>query len=248
MKKFFSLLLLSSLLQSAFAADLVFVKQNSEPKYLADNSGLCDQIYSELAANLSHQGIDVTVLDIPFPIKRILVMLETGQAHVFCGAGVTEERQQKFNYSWLPVYTVSNVLLAHAEETEVPASFKDIAENKWVIGAFYGTSSATYLRSHDGVLVNDNFHDLEQVTQTIATKPKQGLRYFYYHDLGLNHYVQKSGLPLKVLPTKFRTVDQWLLLSKSMRDADRETLEQALAQLNDSGRLREIQAQFLSVD
>ena len=228
----------------SYAADIVFVKQNSEPKYLPDHSGLCDQIYAELSQRLSRQGISTTVDEAFYPVKRILAMLEAGQGHAFCGAGVTDERKTLYVYSKIPVYHVSNVILAHKEETVIPTSFAEIAEKQLVIGSFYGTSSSTWLMHQPGVQVSDKHVELDDVVKLISDQ--KGLRYFFYHDLGLNYYVRKSGLPLQVLPTRYRTIPQNMLYSRELPDALRNAVEDALQDMQDEGVMEQIQLQFLT--
>lgn len=242
----FVVVFLLSCLSVSWAADITFLRQNSEPKYLADGSGLCDQIYQFLQSELAKQGYEAEILTTRYPIKRILVMMDTGAGDAFCGAGVTNERREKYVYSELPMYAVSNVLMANKNETRIPKSFDDIAQNQWIIGAFYGTSSSNWLKSHPGVIVNDSYTELDRVTELVAEN--NGLHYFFYHDLGLNYYVQKSGLPVKVLPTKFRTINQWMLYRKDLPDEVLAAVEAAVTTLTESGQLGRIQRQYLNVD
>jgi len=233
-----------SILNIAVASDVTFVRQNSKPKYLPDNSGLCDQIYSTIQERMAAQGVDVAVVSENMPIKRILKLLEVGEADLFCGAGLTDERTKLYLYSELPVYDVSNVIVAHEEESVIPVSFEQIAIDKLVIGAFYGTSSSKWLMSHEEVIVSDNHHSLDNVMELIASK--RSLRYFFYHDLGLEHYVRTSGLPIKVMPTKFRTIPQWLLYSRSAEPKHIQMIEDIMRDMTESGELAAIQEQFLS--
>ncbi|WP_196158648.1 ABC transporter substrate-binding protein [Reinekea sp. G2M2-21] len=226
------------------AADIVFVKQNSEPKYLPDQSGLCDQIYAELSKRLSEQGITTTVDEAFYPVKRILAMLEAGQGHAFCGAGMTDERKTLYVYSKIPVYHVSNVILAHKEETVIPTTFAEIAEKQLVIGSFYGTSSSAWLMHQPGVQVSNNHVSLDNVVKLISDQ--KGLRYFFYHDLGLNYYVRTRGLPLQVLPTRYRTIPQNMLYSRALPEALRNAVEDALQDMQDEGVMTHIQQQYLT--
>ncbi len=231
-------------LSAAQAAEIIFLKQNSEPKYLPDNTGLCDQIYQQLEQRLGQKGITVVVDPAFYPVKRFLKMLEDGQAHVFCGAGVTEERKQIYYYSELPVYQISNVILAHKDESIIPTSFQEIADKELVIGSFYGTSSSAWLKQQPNVLVSDGYVSLDQVIQMVAHV--KGLRYFFYHDLGLNYYVRTSGEPLQVLPTKFRTIPQKMLYSRHLPETLRKAVENALQDMTTDGSLTDIQQQFLN--
>ena len=235
---------LAMALAPAIAADVIFLKQNSEPKYLPDNSGLCDQIYQQLERRLIKKDISIVVDPQFYPVKRLMKMLETDQGHVFCGAGVTEERKLTFHYSELSLYQVSNVILSHADETEIPTSFAEIADKEMVIGSFYGTSSSAWLKQQPRVLVSDNYVSLDQVVQMVAHE--KGLKYFFYHDLGLNYYVRISGEPLRVLPTKYRTIPQKMLYSRELPTDIRQEIEKALNDMVEEGVLADIQRQFFN--
>ena len=223
---------------------LIFLKQNSKPKYFDSNhEGLCGEIYAALGSQLSSKQLVVEIDPENYPIKRILKLLELGKAQVFCGAGRNEKREKLFWYSSLPVYSVANVVAAREFDDEVPFGFNDIAESGAIVGALFGTSSAAWLKTHEGVRVNDKFHSLEQALAALARG--EDLRYFYYHDLGLNYLTRTMALPLKVLPTKFRTTPQWLLYSRETSEELVAELDQALAALHESGRLKAIQQRYL---
>lgn len=247
MRNYFSALyfvFLCAVGSAAYSADITFVKQNSEPKYLPDDSGLCDQVYSQLINELKQDGLQGSVDAQFYPIKRILKMLDADQADVFCGAGSNDERRQRYVYSDLPVYAVSNVIMSHKNETTRPESFENIIELGLVVGSFYGTTSSAWLKSNIGNLISDNHHSLDNVASMMADQRR--LRYFYYHDLGLNHYVAKNGLPLKVWPTKYRTVDQWLLINPNLEAEKITAINRALKAIHESGALTSIHNQYLN--
>jgi ABC-type amino acid transport substrate-binding protein len=236
------LTLLSSKLFAA--SDLIFVKQNSAPKYFqADKSqtGLCDAIYLSMQTLLERQGKKVSIDTTLYPIKRILAKLEQGNAHVFCGAGRNPERELKFHYSKLPVYAVSNVLLTHETNMYVTSSYQDLQDKKLIIGAFFGTSSARFLKKYEGIRVVDNFKTLDDAMNAVADKK---IPYFYYHDLGLVYMVENSQLPIKVMPKKLRTVDQWMIYSRELPTELVETLDEALRIMTEKGTIADINARF----
>lgn len=227
-------------------AEIVFVKQNSAPKYFergSDQSGLCDGVYNHIQLRMQKAGHEVRIDPELYPIKRVLAMLEQGAGHVFCGAGRNKEREQKYVYSKLPVYAVSNVLLMHEEDTYVASNYQDLQDNSLIIGAYFGTSSARFLKKFEGVRVVDNLKTLNEAMLSVAQKT---IPYFYYHDLGLNYLVEVSDLPIKLMPTKFRTVDQWLLYSKSLSSVQIDALESALREITDEGLLASIQSRYFS--
>lgn len=235
---------MSSHAQEETGNSLIFVKQNSKPKYFDDDSqGLCGEIYSALIAGLAARDIKVEVLPTNYPIKRLLNMVELGDAHVFCGAGRNAAREQLFVYSKLPVYSVSNVVSATGDAAIEISSMEDMTKQDFVIGALFGTSSAKWLKTHEGLRISDKFDSPEEGLASVASGK---IDLFYYHDLGLNYLTRTAYPSLKVLPVKFRTVPQWLLYSKQTDPTLVERIEAELAVITNSGALKRIQQKYLS--
>lgn len=225
------------------ADTLIFLKQDSEPKFMPNGSGLCDQVYRLLANELAKSNINTRIDSNFYPLKRVLKKLEFGEGDVFCGAGDNPQRRKKYVFSALPVYLVSNVIMSHIEEKTDPGSLENIAQKELVIGALYGSNSSKWLMSQTGVKVSDNHHSLDKVSALIASQ--KALKYFYYHDLGMNYYVKKNALPLKLWPTKYLTVPQWLLINANVSSELIDAINQAMSALERSEELLKIQQQFL---
>ena len=229
------------------AQAVTFLVQDSQPKYFLgdpEQKGLCGDIYQVLQARLAEKQIESQVQKNYLPIKRILVTVEQNAGHVFCGSGRNEAREKRFHFAKLPVYHVSNVLAAHVADKFEPQSFNDVIKNGNPVGALFGTSSARYLKQQIPGLVNDSFKDLHTPLKLIAQPPYR-LRYFYYHDLGLNHLVKSTGLPLKVVSTKFRTVPQWLIYSHKTDASTADAIESSLREMEQSGELKQIVDQYI---
>ncbi len=243
MKRKLTILILLSTL--SFSKDFYFLKQNSIPKYHESSekkASLCGQIYTEIIKNLKHKNIELKIDDTLYPIKRILLKLERGSGHIFCGAGKTKDRKEKFIYSKRPVYSVNNVVMAHASENFIPVKLEEFGQRRIMIGAYFGTSSSEYLKSIKGIQVNDSFTDPEDAFKLIEAKK---LRYFFYHDLALNYAVENSNYHLKVIPVKFRSIEQWILYSKKLPENIREAVENEIDELYKSGKIQQIWQKFL---
>lgn len=231
----------------ALAQPVTFLMQDSQPKYFLDNAeqkGLCGDIYHALQVKLKERQVESEIQQHYLPIKRILATVEQDAGHVFCGSGRNEAREKRFTFAQVPVYHVSNVLAAHVSDKFEPQSFNDVIKNGNPVGALFGTSSARYLKQQLPGLVNDSFKDLNTPLKLIATPPYR-LRYFYYHDLGLNYLVKTMDLPLKVISTKFRTVPQWLIYSNHTDKATAEAIELSLRDMEQSGELARIVSQYI---
>ncbi|KZY64700.1 hypothetical protein A3765_08515 [Oleiphilus sp. HI0130] len=223
---------------------LTFVKQNSKPKYFEANAeGLCGEIYTLLASGLAEKGVEVEVLPMVYPIKRILTMLEDGRANVFCGAGRNAERELRYIYSSRPVYSVSNVVSARDNSKYTIDSIADISNKKLIVAALFGSSSGRWLRSHDGLRISDKYHSPDEALLALNNNEKIDL--FFYHDLGLNYLTKTTYTSLRVLPVKFRTVSQWLIYSKHTTAQSVRLLEAQVSSITKSGELKRIQEKYL---
>lgn len=213
--------------------------QNSQPKYFANQpeKGLCGDIYASLAKRVKDQGIDLIEDQIEYPIKRILSNLDFNRQGIFCGAGRNKEREERFIYSSVPVYHVSNIVIARKDDPYDPQSIDGLTGVDLKVGAYFGTSSARFLMGHEGVRVLDHFTSLQTALEDVA---KGGIRYFYYHDLGLLYLLRNSDLPLRAVPTKFRTVPQWIIYSKKLEPEVIRILDEAVIDMVKSGEIEKI--------
>lgn len=242
----FSIAAPAHLLAAESGKTLRALVQDSMPKYFVDQegkvTGMCGEIYDRLAIRLGHKGIKLNIDDHVTPIKRILRSLESGKGDIYCGAGRNAKREKLFIYSSAPVYEVSNVVAAHAEDPINPKSFADLAQPHLTVGAYYGTSSAAFLMKQPGVRVNEGFHDLSDALRMVSLKK---LRLFYYHDLGLNYLVKNAGYPLRVVPTKFRITPQWIIYSPYTDPELREALDKEISTMVKNGEMRAITENYL---
>ena len=232
-------------IQDGFAGEIIFLRQNSEPKYFEDpqtRKGLCDEIYMGLKSRLAKKALRVKIDHDRLPIKRILSRLELGTGHVFCGSGRNKKREEKFIFSKKAVYSVSNKVAAHKSENFDPRNLQELARSEKVVGVLFGTSSATFLKSVDGVAVYNKIYEIDQGLRLL--NQNKVIRFFYYHDLGLNYYVKKKFPDLRVMSHKFRTVPQWLAISRSLKKADVMSINEALDDLYKSGEIDRIWAKF----
>ena len=227
-------------------AELIFLKQNSSPKYFSNDEskeGICELIYKEVASRLKKQTVNVSIDPILYPIKRILAMIKSGEGQVFCGAGRNKKREALYFYSKNPVYQPSNVLVMHQDDSYIAKDYADLQSKEAIIGAFYGASSTTFLKTFEGLRVADHFDEVKDGLSAVANKI---IPYFYYHDLGLTYLVNQSNLPIKLMPTKFRTYQHWLLYSKTLSEKQIIQLDTVLDSMVDDGSLRTLQAKFFN--
>ncbi len=239
-----SILLILFVFSAPTYAELIFLKQNSTPKYFDSDTkkqGLCDLIYEEMKIRLIEKGVSVRIKPTFFPIKRILAMMSSGEGHVYCGAGRNKKREKLFYYSKYPVYQPSNVLVMHQDDQFLAKNYSDLQKTDFIIGAFFGASSTTFLKSFEGIHVADHFRELDDGLRAVS---KKIIPYFYYHDLGLTYLVKESGLPIKLMPTKFRTYKHWLLYSRRLQPQQVDQLDDVLKSMIDDGKIETFQELF----
>lgn len=229
----------------AQAPSLIAAAQNSAPKYFppdAGQRGVCGDIYLALQNRLARSGIALVIDTEPLPIKRILHNLDTGKMHLFCGAGRNAKREKRFHYSETPVWHTSNVVMTASTNPVQALSFTKMARDKTIIGAFFGTSSARFLMQQPGIRVDDSYKSLEAALRDVS---RGHLAYFYYHDLGLNWLLRKNPhLPARIVGTKFRTVPQWMLYSRSLPAPLRLHVDKQVTELATSGAIDAIMARY----
>jgi len=229
------------------AADILFLAQDSQPKYLFGDSqsfGLCGDIYAELKTILAKQKISSEESEFSLPVKRIFKMVEHGPNYVFCGANRNAKREKKFTYTAQPIYNVSYVIAHHQNDESKLNSWSDLRKNKGAVGALYGTHSSNVLRSKLGSQVNDTFTSIIEGLELITKAPDR-LSFFYYHDLGLNYLIKKYQLPLKITEKKFVTTQQWLIYSKGLDPVVAKAIEQGIDELRRNGQLEKIVKQYI---
>ena len=213
------------------ASQVSAIAQNSSPKYILENghvSGLCGDIYKELSARLALKNISLVPPKHLTPIKRILDILLSRENAIYCGASRSEARAKIYGYSRMPLYRVSNILITQKNNPVDPQKLSELHDQNSLVGTFFGTGSATYLKSVRNLRINDGFKTLERGIQSLKIGT---IDYFFYHDLGLLYQLKSAAHGLRAVPTKFRAYDHWMLYSPLMEPTLRRQIDDALAEM-----------------
>ena len=229
--------------------DLRFYKQDSPPKYFAVGAaqlGLCGEIYAALHRRLVTQGIEVAVDPQLYPSSRILHLLQSTDNGVYCGAGRNAKREAQFHFSTIPVYSLYNQLVAHRDDRFDPQAFADLAEQGDAVGARFGASSTRFLNKQQDLRVVDQFENLQQGFELLSSQRR--IRWFFYHDLGLIYALRESPLPLRLVPTRFRSYSHWMIYSKTIDAGLREALDLALFEMLREGELTAIEQRYKTLN
>ncbi|MBT4890484.1 MAG: transporter substrate-binding domain-containing protein, partial [Rhodospirillales bacterium] len=230
----------------AFATShvLIVLNQDSQPKYFLNDPkqrGLCGDIYAELKSRLANKGITLSIQSTYTPIKRIMQKLKTGSAQAYCGAGRNAEREKKYYFSNVPLYSVSNVLIARSYKKTGPTSFEEMESSQSKMGTYFGTSTDRFLKNRGNINIVKSFYTLNKAFTALDQKK---IDYFYYHDLALNYYLRNSTQKLRVLPTKFRTYNHWMIYSKSMHKHARDLMDKELTDMVQSGLIEQFHRKY----
>ena len=123
--------------------------QDSPPKGIhkgARIGGICHDIFAELNRRLEKEGIRIEYLDreLAFlPWKRSQQFLETGRLDLVAGMARTPERERKYQFSRVPLYTVRSILATRTGSPEIEGGLAVLA-GRYVI-AVRGTRTARLL-------------------------------------------------------------------------------------------------------
>lgn len=214
--------------------------QNSSPKYVQGTSGvegICGEFYLQLGKELEAQGIEVVIDDHYTPIKRILKTLRTTSNSIYCGASRDPEREKIYQYSSLPLYMVSNILVTHQKNRKNPDTVQELIRSKARIGTYFGTGSAKFLKSTGVQRVNERYATLEKGLQSVASGE---IDYFFYHDLGLLYFLSQTSLELRAVPTAFRSYAHWMIMSPDMPEEIFRKLDATVSKLIKNGTMTQI--------
>lgn len=209
--------------------------QDTQPKYVKNVdgsfSGLCLDLLSLIEKNSSIKfthGSDFV------PQKRIIARLTDGETDVHCGFAKTPEREEALNYAE-PLYNVSYVLVARADDTVIVSSMEDVKKlgrDGSVLGVF-GTSSNDKLRKM-GLAVDDAGKDTDvNLDKLLAGRG----RFFVYHDLGTVYEMNQPKYKgkFKLVPVDIESYQHWLVFSKKAPESLKNEMLQVIKKLKASG-------------
>ena len=227
--------------------------QNSQPKYFdemdretygASGNGICGDFYALMAEKLldrsSDEVVNIKIDQTYLPIKRIMNVVEEDHA-IFCGAGRNADREKRFVYSTSPVYDVSNVVAWRKTDLFEASSFAELSTREQPIGVVLGASSGKFVAKQPKVFVTDSFRNPLLALQAVADGR---IRNFYYHDLGIEWLIVSNKLPLRVGSKKFRTVPQWLIMSKNLPEPVRKVLDDVVTEIYAEQHMKVLRARY----
>ena len=228
----------------AEAYRLLAVGHDSAPKYDFSSSvpgGICLDILRSLAETVRDHGISIVLPTKPLPTKRALKDVETGRADIFCGADKTKNRIDRYKFSSQPLYEVSNIVVKRSADIGFPTSYRDLADESFIVGSLHGNASSRILKEQldalPGARVNDAF---KTVSDGLDAVEEGRIRNFFYHDLGLLYHLKMGQRSLAPVKTKFRSYSHYMLFNQDMPDTVVEALDKGLNDLHNTGQIERI--------
>jgi polar amino acid transport system substrate-binding protein len=218
--------------------------QNSAPKYIMGEKayhGICGDIYSTLAERLKSKNISLSVENYSVPIKRILGRLQSEANSIFCGAPKNTADQNRFKFSNKALYRVSNVVVTVKSNKARPKSVEELKQANARIGTFFGSGSASFLKTSGVKRLNARFRDAHSGLDAVA---KGEIDYFFYNDLSLLYLTSSGHRNLQVLPTRFRSYGHWMLYSPKVTETVKELIDTELQNMSREGDIEKIRHRY----
>ncbi len=222
-------------------------QDNSQVKYASPSDempGICREIAAAVMAfdpSLSFQGLDQ-----PVPLTRIEKMLETGIIDVFFCFLSNRDREARFRYIDVPLYTVRHVLLVKADDPIEIKNFSDLRslEKQNIVLVNFGSSLVHALND---AAVRNNASAKNDVQLLRMLESGRG-RFIYGQDLTLLDMLRRMNLKdrYRILPAVFKEEHQYLAYNRNLNPAVVVKLEKAIRALSISGQLEKIVSRYRS--
>jgi len=201
--------------------------------------GICVEVIQ--AIERMDPGIRFTGWDVPRSLPWIEQRLAVGELDVFCALIKNSEREAKYGFIEVPVYTVRHRIAVRKDDTVDITSFDDIrklgADGVVIVGR--GTAHESHLKAQGGLHLELSSGSTDVNLRLLVGK--RG-RLLYHTENALLRYIDDGHLEDKVrlLPTIFKSEALLFAVSNGVLPASRERLRLALTRLSQRGELARI--------
>lgn len=232
--------LLWALCANAWALEIRTAAQDSQPKYIREDSGfsgVCPDIWSAIAR--VDPQLRFTLVHGFTPLARIEMQLEHGEIDAFCGLAKTPQRLDKLDFVQPPIYVTHSILAARMDETANPKNFDDLRRLDATVLVVTNTVHAQVLAEQQDIRVDAGAKDTSQNLQKLLAG--RG-RFILHNDFALADEIQRDQLgdKIKLLPTPMFTDGRFFVVSRQADPAIKARLAAALLTLQRSGELARI--------
>lgn len=201
--------------------------------------GICVEVIQ--AIERIDPGIRFTGWDSPRSLPWIEQRLAGGELDVFCALIKNSEREARYGFVEVPVYTVRHRIAVRRDDAIDVTSFDDIrklgADGVVIVGR--GTAHENHLKAQGGLHLELSSGSTDVNLRLLVGK--RG-RLLYHTENALLRYIEDGHLEDKVrlLPTVFKSEALLFAVSNALAPASRERLRVALTKLSQRGELARI--------
>jgi ABC-type amino acid transport substrate-binding protein len=201
--------------------------------------GICVEVIQ--AIERIDPGIKFAGWDTSRSLPWIEQRLAGGELDVFCGLIKNSEREARYGFIDVPVYTVRHRIAVRKDDAIDVTSFDDIRKlgEEGVVIVGRGTAHENYLKAQGGLRLELSSGSTDVNLRLLVGK--RG-RLLYHTENALLRYIEDGQLEDKVrlLPTVFKSEAILFTVSNALAPASRERLRVALTKLSQRGDLARI--------
>lgn len=232
------------------AAEIAYVRTSAQlasaPKFVQQGegstrhvAGLCIDI--NRAIERQDPTLRISGDQHSLPLTRIEAQMRTGTLDMACGLLRTRERESMFTYIEPPLFTVTYVMVARADDEVVISNWDDVRSlgDQGTILLIHGQGTLGRLKELGGLQIDAGGSDAKTNLQKLLA----GRGRFYYHRVpGIATEIRRAALEgkVRVLPTVMDTQRFHMVVGRHVAPATLERLRHALVQLEGSGELKRL--------
>jgi len=248
MKSVFAFIFIFFAVTHSFGFELRTAAQDSAPKYYEENGvmkGLCVDIINELVAEVPE--LQIKGYDNFLPFKRLQRYLENGDIDIFVGLKKTQDREAKYNFVPIPIYTVNYFLIARSDDDFVftdNTKLSDFSKDDSILTVF-GSAAERFLSKENCSNILPIAKNPENLIQMLLYK--RG-RFAFYHNLGIEAGLKKNNAysKVKVIPLRFYTYSHYIALSKKVSPSIANKIELAVRKMQSNGFLAKTYSKYVN--
>lgn len=217
------------------------VKYN--PGGAPSHPGLCLEILS--AVERLDGGLHFTGLQQQVPLKRVERLLATGGVDAFFCLLKSPEREQRWRYGPVPLYTIRHVILQRADDARHFDTLAELAAASRIKRVLVMRGTALARRLVAAQVAIDEVGSEREALQMLAMGRADIV---YGQDINLRRHVSAARLAeaYRFGRTTFHEEAQYLAVRRGLPAAHEERLTQALRRLERDGVLRQLAEHYRS--
>lgn len=218
--------------------------QDTQPKYIIDDSGvggLCVELLQLIAKEMD------VVFSYPrsfTPQKRIYANIESGAADIHCGLKRSKEREKTMIFS-VPIYSVSYAVLGRSDETLRIDDIADLSKinGKEKILAIFSTTTASFLKSSFPNVDDDGKDVGSNIEKLVSGRG----RVLIHYDMALLDGYRRSPLrdSLKIIGSGLIPYNHYLVFSKHVDPDVVNKINDSIIRLKRNGQWQRVLDKYL---